>query len=90
MIFELTILLLISALILSLLKLYTNIFDNFWNDDGLWTECGELTIDKCQTPEIHMGNCRVFNLGGNRNQSSVCRQSGIAMGAFGNSRIIRS
>ncbi len=78
MIFELTILLLISALILSLLKLFTNIFDNF-QDDDLWVNCGDIESPWKCTANI---NCRLFNLGGNRNQSSVCKQSGAAMGVY--------
>lgn len=33
---------------------------------------------------------RLFNVGGNRNSFERCRPTGVAIGAFGNSRIIRS
>ena len=79
----------ITSIVLSLLKLFTHMFDNF-DDAGLWTDCDQLTLDECQNPLLHRGNCRVFTLGPNRHQSQVCRQSAIATGAFGNSRIIRS
>ena len=91
MIIELIILLsAITSIVLSLLKLFTSIFDNFYDDAGLWTDCGQLTLDECQNPLIHRGNCRVFTLGPNRHRSQVCRQSAIATGAFGNPRIVRS
>lgn len=87
MIFELIILLcLITALILSLLKLFTNIFDNF-QDDDLWVNCGNIESPWKCTGNI---NCRLFNVGGNRNSFERCGSSGVATGAFGNSRIIRS
>ena len=89
MIIELIILLsTITSIVLSLLKLFTSTFDNFDNfrEADLWADCSLKNEWQCRANI----NCATFTLGGNRNQSQVCRQSGVAMGAFGNSRIIRS
>ena len=74
-----TLLIIISSLVLSTIKLCSNYFDIFEN-------CSNLSNSEC-TDNI---NCRMFNLGGNRNSYTTCKQSGVMMGASGNSTIIRT
>ena len=83
MIIELIILLsAITSIVLSLLKLFTSTFDNFDNfrDADLWADCSLKNEWQCRANI----NCMI-----NESQQR-CHSSGVAMGAFGNSRIIRS
>lgn len=84
-----TLIIISSSLVLSSIKLFSNYFDIFENTDEsnyIFENCSNLSNSEC----IDNINCRMFNLGGNRNSYTTCRQSGAAMGAFGNSRIIRT
>lgn len=80
-----SILLLIFALcVLTFSILNITLFkcDNFQGD--IYTTCKHLGDYRC----LANINCQLYNLGGNRNQSIFCRQSGTPMGAFGNPNII--
>jgi hypothetical protein len=72
----------ITTIILCSLKLFTHVFDNF-ND--IYTNCEELDSNGC----VNNVNCRLYNVGGNRNTSEKCAQSAVVTGAIGNPNVLQ-
>ena len=57
--------------------------DNF-ND--VYINCKDLDSNDC----LHNVNCRLYNVGGNRNTSEKCAQSAAATGTSGYKQVIQS
>lgn len=81
MIILLTIICSIVAIVLSLLKLFTNVLDDFQNiKNDTWVQCSNIRNEFDCLKNI---NCELYNIGGNRNSFETCGQSGVIMGRFG-------
>ena len=67
------------SIILSSMNLFTNVYDNFGNE--IYTNCDNIQDSSNCVSNV---NCRLYNVGGNRNSAERCGQSAVATGAIGN------